>query len=132
MMACQGVCRKQMHLLTVHDVHIRADNGRVTLMPTVMLRASGVKKATVEQADRLRAWVVIVLEVYLASPTDSLSDTELLHAVEQEPLHETAKSLLKTCLDRVRTRPGTAWVPSRRQTVLHMHYVMMSCLYRAV
>jgi hypothetical protein len=101
MRACRaGRCWKSIHRLTVHDVNIRADNGLVTLMPTVLFRAPLDHDDAPSEAAFLYAWAVLVLEVYLAKPTDNMSDEELHLALEQEQVHPAARALFQLCLER--------------------------------
>lgn len=95
-----------IHKLSIRDVHVRAGNARVCVMPTFLWRQEPCGSETgcpVTQLHVLRAWANIIVELYTRDtevsrwPLAQIQDW-LLH---QSTLPPDAVQLLSTCLNEV-------------------------------
>lgn len=104
-MALERGSRLPLHKLSICDVHVRAGNARVCVMPTFLWRQEPEERQSgvaVTQLDVLRAWVNVVIEMYTRDASvRSWPLARVQELLQGQSLPPEAAQLLSTCLDKV-------------------------------
>lgn len=98
-------CDLPLHKVSICDVHVRAGDARVCVMPTFLWRPEPVghhSGASVTQLLILRAWANVVIEMYIRDASvSSWPLARVRDRVQSGVLPPDAVRLLSTCLDEV-------------------------------